>query len=528
MKNLSRVILVVYLSLFTSQLLAQEPFGVVLSEGKISGTAGGFVGLLADGDQFGSGVAELGDLDHDNVIDIAVGASTSDDGGPGRGAVWILFLNADGTVKAHQKISNTSGGFYGLLDDHDSFGLSVESLGDLDDDGVTDLAVSALQDDDGGADRGAVWVLFLNANGTVKTHQKISHLSGGPERPVLGNGNEFGTDLGLLGDIDGDGTVDIAVGAHGSDDGGTNRGAAWILRLNHDGTVKASQKISQGSGGFQGTLDNSDLFGNSLTELGDLDRDGVTDLAVGAALDDDGATNAGAIYILFLNSNGTVKAQQKISALEDGFGGTLREGDIFRPEGTVADLDGDGVNELIAGATGDDDGGTNRGAVWILFLNPTGTVRAYQKISATEGGFVGPLADGDTFGSAATGSHGDFNGDGFPDIFVTAQLADDGGNDRGAVWLLSLKGATPTERVQTIIDAVQGLVASGDLSEGIGTSLLSKLQNALNTIALDRPNAANLLRAFLNEVTALISGGVLSPAVGEPLRDAAMAVIAQL
>ena len=83
---------------------------------KISDTQGGFAGGLDDGDSFGT-VTSLGDLDGDGVGDLAVGAHQDDDGGLGRGAVWILFLNSDGTVKSHQKISDTEGGFAGGLDD---------------------------------------------------------------------------------------------------------------------------------------------------------------------------------------------------------------------------------------------------------------------------------------------------------------------------------------------------------------------------------------------------------------------------
>ena len=175
-------------------------------------------------------------MDGDGVKDIAVGAVYDDDGVFNRGAVWILFMNSDGTVKAHQKISDTQGNFTGTLDDSDYFGSSVTSLGDLDGDGVKDIAVGAVNDKGGGFSRGAIWILFLNIDGTVKAHQKISDTEGN-FTGILDNSDYFGSSVTFLGDLDGDGVKDIAVGAYGDADGGSGRGAVWILFMNSDGTV---------------------------------------------------------------------------------------------------------------------------------------------------------------------------------------------------------------------------------------------------------------------------------------------------
>ncbi len=196
---------------------------------KISSTAGGFVGPLDNDDFFGSRAANIGDLDGDGVTDLAVGATQDDDGGTDRGAIYILFMNTNGTVRAQQKISSIAGGFTGPLDNSDRLGTGVASLGDMDDDGVADLAVGASQDDDGGIDRGAVYILFMNTNGTVKAERKLSAASGftGP----LDNGDLFGSDVRALGDLDGDGFADLAVSAVLDDDGGTDIGAIWMLEL---------------------------------------------------------------------------------------------------------------------------------------------------------------------------------------------------------------------------------------------------------------------------------------------------------
>ena len=174
---------------------------------------------ISSGDFFGHDIESIGDIDGDGISDIAVGAPYDDDGGPSHGAVYILFLNSDGTVKDSQKISSTEGNFQGVIDSGDCWGNAITSLNDFDGDGITDIAVGAHKNYSPGTEMkrvGAVHILLLNSDGTVKSSQEISDTQGNFD--ALNENDIFGIDLVNLSDINNDGITDIAVGSPGDDD----------------------------------------------------------------------------------------------------------------------------------------------------------------------------------------------------------------------------------------------------------------------------------------------------------------------
>ena len=254
---------------------------------------------LTGGDNFGSSIVDIGDLDGDGVNDLAVGAGKDDEGGSARGAVHIMFMNTDGSVDSTVEInySTTNGP---TLTNTDQFGFAVENIGDLNSDGVNDLAVGAYGDDDSGGARGAVHIMFMNTDGSVDSTVEINDsTTNGPE---LTNADWFGYSIANIGDLDGDGVNDLAVGADKDNAGGANRGTIHIIHMNTDGSVDSTVEINNETTNGPSMKD-QDFFGFAVANIGDLDGNGINDLAVGAYGDDGGAgvgNNSGAVHLIFL------------------------------------------------------------------------------------------------------------------------------------------------------------------------------------------------------------------------------------
>jgi len=322
--------------------------------------ADGVAGLsLTNSDLFGFSLAlnNVGNI-------LAVGAYQDDVGGTGRGAVYLYNLNAADLTQApvyRQKIDDAHPGF--ALANSDQFGRSValNATGDI-------LAVGALTDATGGAERGAVYLFNLDTSNlaTQATYRyKIAH--GLPVALSLTNSDRFGQSVALngLGDI-------LAVGAYLDDTGGTDRGAAYIFSLNPASLASAPtyrQKIANGTvtGASTLTLANTDLFGYSIA----LDDAGST-LVVGAQRDDTGGTDRGAAYVYTLNTASLATAPSLRVKLGQGDTSvvsntvTLGNSDYFA---TSLALTADGTL-LAVGTERDDTGSTDRGAVYFYNLAP--------------------------------------------------------------------------------------------------------------------------------------------------------------
>ena len=342
----------------------------------------------------------------------------------------------------------------------DNFGGAVAFAGDLDGGGGTVLAVSARYDDTGGTDRGAIYLLSYNATGVLQTTKKIAH--GVDETngtattlnnlaPTLANVEQFGASIANAGDLYGNGTTVLAVGAVGDS---VLRGAIYLLSFNASGNLTATTKI--GSGTTNGpTLAILDKFGTSIANAGDLGGGGGTVLAVGAPEDDTAGDNRGAIYLLSFSTSGSLTGTKKIrSGLDETNAGsnsnapTLANKNEFGSSiAHAGDLDGGGGTVLAVGAVNDS-------AIYLLSFSVAGALQNTKKIASrvdetNTANTLAPTLGAENFGISITNA-GDPNGNGGTVLFVGTNLDDTGGADRGAIYLLSFSAtgsltATPTK-----------------------------------------------------------------------------------
>ena len=417
--KLTTIITLLLTATFTNAQITTQwgPDGFV----KIEEGSGGFFATLDAGDRFSREHDQAGDINGDGIIDLVVGARSDDDGATDAGAVYILFMNNDGTVQSNQKISATQGKFTDTLLANNFFGYGVAGIGDYDGDNIPDIAVSAPA-----STNIALYIIHLNSNGTVKSFVK--------------NPNIMAQGLSAVGDINNDGRIDLVACDPRSNQGGIQRGAIQILFFDASSNVVLANSvhISSTQGGFgTGLADNDQFGGREVAMLGDIDNDGTLEMAVGAFMSDGGK---GAIWMLSLDSNNfNVVSKLKITEGMNGFTDTLTTG--ANPNGTaganfghalskIGDLNGDGVPDLMTGANQQ-----NEGWGYILYLNSDKTVKTFTRINNIDGGFDLALSNEARF-SRSISFIGDLRGDGTIAVNYGGRA---GAGSTGTLYLLFFK-----------------------------------------------------------------------------------------
>ena len=274
----------------------------------------------------------------------------------------------------------------------DGAGTSVSSAGDVNGDGFDDLIVGAPGGDDGGSDAGEAYVVLGRASGigSVVGGRTVLDLAGlAPSDGFVVRGgaadDEAGFSVSSAGDVNGDGFDDLIVGARGAGDGGEAYlvlGRASGFGALVDGRAVIDLVSLAPSDGFVIQGDAAfDEAGFSVSSAGDVNGDGYADLVVGARGGDDGGNTAGEAYVVLGRASGFGsvaggRAVIDLASLSPS-AGFIVQGDAALDQAgfsvsSAGDVNGDGFADLIVGAPGGDDGGSNAGEAYVVLGRASG------------------------------------------------------------------------------------------------------------------------------------------------------------
>ena len=460
-----------------------------LQKGGVQAATGAGAGLVTqsdividgagDFDHFGASLA-VADLDADGFADIIAGAPRADgpaDSRPDCGEVWVVhgaailppLIELSAGTGAPARVNVVSGRVAG-----GALGTAV-AIGDLNADGVADLVVSAPLAGGGGGtvgpsnamNVGEVYVIPTGAGlppqvdlGAPPEGLLVSAMHGGDA------GDQAGSAL-AMGDFNGDGTVDLAVGARGGDGPGSHRPESGEVYLVLGArTLPRFYALGLQADVFIAPPDIGDLGGGSLA-FGDVNGDGRADLIVGAESADgagNGKLDAGDVFVLLGRDSGAIEALRPAPApTARGKAQTPPTGpvliDLARPDVAglttihgadpgdhtgvrlAVDLDNDGRAEVVLGAEDSSSRRNARGGGGEARVIPGTALASATTIDLARGSretdemlpvIYGP-AGGGHFGKAAVAA--DLNGDGRLELAFSAPQA--GQSLSGKVWVLS-------------------------------------------------------------------------------------------
>lgn len=375
------------------------------SAGTPQDTFGVKLGTGVGSEQYGYAVASAGDVNGDGYADAIVGAPYYDSGQVAEGKVFFYPGGPSGLTNAPLWVweSNQANAV---------FGWAVSGAGDINGDGYDDLLVGAPFFDSPLLNEGAVFPFF-----------------GGPFGPdiaapaiVSGQADaRLGSWVAPAGDVDRDGYGDVAMGAPYTDVGSNvNAGRLLVGRGSAAGIQPVFWNVDGGQPG--------ELMG-SASAAGDFNRDGYSDLLVGAPGYDLLYGQEGRVLI-YLGGSGGLASGAVWSRSGNGVSQASADINLGYSVAAVGDVNGDGFGDWVVGAPGGlRNGGPPYEGVAVLYYGAANLTGVFETWF-TEGG-----QDHAGYGRAV-GAAGDVNGDGYDDFAVGARDWDEGtSNTNGKLWV---------------------------------------------------------------------------------------------
>lgn len=446
---------IVLLAAFSGSAAAQS----VVALSTLDPAAGFRIDGLANGDLLGISADAIGDFNGDGLDDFLVAAEEAQ---AGRGSTYVVFGREAGFP---------AGVSLALLDGLDGFRLDnavangfnsrARGAGDVNGDGLDDLILGLSSH---GFFNGRACIVYGRAMTSATV--ELDALPAGGATCMSGDQmfENVGKSVAALGDFNGDGLDDVAIGTALGDYAGADSGSVYVVfGRSPDLGATVALELLDGVAGFR--IDGAsadDFFGISLT-AGDVNADGLADVIAGA--DNFAGTQGaaeGVVYVLY-GTDSVLSSPLSVVDLDGSNGFRLAEEVPIRWVGRAVasgdDINGDGIDDILIGAV-------NEGA-FVVHGRAAGFPEFVDLavLDGTSGFRVRNEANGDRVGDGV-GMAGDFNGDGVGDLAFGAQFADPNGAASGKVYLLYGSSAPrAAELVLGTLPTTAGVAFHGTASE---------------------------------------------------------------
>ncbi|MEH2069230.1 MAG: hypothetical protein V7K47_13890 [Nostoc sp.] len=413
----------------------------------LDGSNGFVINGIAAGDNSGNSVSNAGDINGDGIDDLIIGAYTASPNGNSRaGQSYVVFGRKNvgsGGILNLSSLDGTNGFLINGIAVGDQSGIRVSNAGDINGDDIDDLIIGAYTASPNGNSRaGQSYVVFGGKNVGSGGILNLSSLDG--TNGFLINGiaedDRSGNSVSNAGDVNDDGVDDLIIGAFfASSNGKSFTGQSYVVfgrkNVGSGGILNLSSLNSINGFAING-IGETNFSGNSVSNAGDVNGDGIDDLIIGAIGDfGNGNQSAQQGYVVFGGKNVGNGGIFNLSSL-DGTNGFLinniAKDDLLNVSvSNAGDVNDDGIDDLIIGASGaSGNGNQSAGQSYVVFGGKNvgnGGILNLSSLNGINGFVINGISQFDQSGISVSNA-GDINNDGVDDLIIGAIGASPNGN----------------------------------------------------------------------------------------------------